>query len=105
MARNHIQKILEDLEDEFAGELLRDAANLIRKFQTTLISVAQCQNGIASHQAQEVLQETGHCYHFNQTYRAESVVRSDLGCASPVHGTWHCSDCGGESSEKLVPYQ
>lgn len=81
------------------------AANTLRKFQSALISIALCQGAVPSHQAQKILEDTGHCYHFNQKYRAEVTVRTDSGHATAPIGSWHCPDCDESESERLVPYR
>jgi len=68
------------------------AANSLRKFRDTLISIANCQAGIASHAAEVALTDTGLCAHVNQVYRAGP-------------GFWCCRDCEKESGEKMVPFQ
>ena len=73
-----------------AAEIRRVAVQL-KLFRDTLIKIAQCQNGMASHQAQEVLKETGHCYHGNQTYYS-NIDRHQ------------CHDCGRARPDRLVPY-
>lgn len=72
------------------------ASNCLRRYRDTLISIANCQNGIASHQAQGALTSTGHCSHFNNTYRAQLSGKANA---------WFCSDCGRASPERLVPFE
>lgn len=74
------------------GIQLQITANTLRRFRDTLISIANCRNGVASHQAQAALIETGECAHFNSTYTLDAMDESKTG--------WHCNDCGKESAER-----
>jgi len=77
---------------------LQLTANCLRRFRDTLISIANCQAGIASHAAQDALTKTGHCSHFNSVYRAgPGPNESD--------GVWFCHDCKKESDIRLMPFK
>ncbi len=76
---------------------LQITANTLRRFRDTLISIANCRNGIASHQAQAVLIETGECAHFNSTYTLDVMDESKTG--------WECPDCGKESAERIGAFE
>ncbi len=88
---------LGDPEDADAIAAMRDVAKYIGLFRDTLMSIAQNQNGIPAHQAQDVLQEAGLCYHHTSVFRVAHPPLMD--------DTWHCQDCGRIDSKALVPYQ
>lgn len=73
---------------------LQIAANTLRRFRDTLISIANCQNSIASDRAHAVLIETGECAHFNAVYHHNAE-----------HPQWVCHDCGRESDERIGPFE
>ncbi len=85
------------------GTRLQLTATVLEKFRDTLISIAQCQGDIASHQAQDVLKEAGYCYHEPQTYRADPI--DDAYQPADMPGRWTCGDCGKSNIHRLVPYR
>jgi hypothetical protein len=76
---------------------LQIAANTLRQFRDTLISIANCQHGGERMQAQDVLIETGECAHFNSVYG----YHKGRGKSSK----WVCRDCGRETDERLGPFE
>ncbi len=110
MERN-TEELIKELDDETnwfiecrskdlqeVGLRYRATANVLRQFRDTLISIALCQNGVPSHQAQESLKNAGYCYHFNSVYR----YREEKGHEG---STWICHDCQTESDKRPVPYR
>lgn len=79
------------------GARLTLTAALLTSFRDTLISIALCQNGVPTHQAQDTLKKAGYCYHFNSIYHA--AVDND------GTGSWHCSDCDTTSRDRPVAYR
>lgn len=83
---------------DVGGELASQCtANRLRQFRDTLISIANCRNGVASHQAQATLIETGECAHFNSVYH----YRGEDGDES----AWRCHDCDRESINRLGAFE
>lgn len=74
---------------------LQITANTLRRFRDTLISIANCRNGMASHQAQDALIETGECAHFNSVFH----FRGD------GNGKYVCHDCNRESDERIGAFE
>ena len=114
MARNNetyqLESLLEELDEQvcaldeadnpgtsFEGLRLSVTLSYIRQLRDTLISIATCQNGMPSHQAQSVLEETGYCYHFNaERHEAIEGTRTEA---------WVCHDCGRIDSTRLRPFR
>ena len=70
-------------------------ANCLRRYRDTLISIANCQGGVASHQAQDALVMTGHCGHFNRVFYSRNGLKD----------YWHCRDCDKKTDELMVPFE
>lgn len=75
---------------------LQLTANCLRKFRDTLISIANCQAGVASHTAKKTLIETGHCAHESSKF----VVHNEAQTSK-----WQCLACDKESDERLMPFE
>ncbi len=71
-------------------------ANCLRRFRDTLISIANCQVGIASHKASTDLLETGHCAHESCKFESDADAKISL---------WPCLNCGKESDQCLMPFE
>ena len=77
------------------------AAATLRSFRDTLISIAQNQGPIPSHQAQDVLTKAGYCGHFNQIFRVENKTYLD---AIGEGKYYFCPDCDLRNKNKMVPF-
>ncbi len=90
---------LGEVEDRTAREVATKSAltvQTLRAFRDTLISIARCQNGLASHQAQDVLKELGYCDHSKAVFHAAPTRDFPEG--------WYCADCDKTFTDRLVPY-
>lgn len=75
---------------------LQLTANCLRRFRDTLISIANCQAGIASHTARKDLLDTGHCAHDSCKFESDAKAKTSF---------WSCLNCKKESDERLVPFE
>lgn len=78
------------------GLRLQVTANCLRRYRDTLISIANCQAGVASHTAKKDLIETGHCEHESSKFESNQEEKTRR---------WTCLICGKESDERLVPFE
>lgn len=72
-------------------------ANVLTRWRDCLILIAECQGGVASHQAQEALKAYGYCNHSRAIYHDTQITARITG--------WTCPDCGRIDGERLVAYK
>lgn len=111
MTENKLSKMIEELKRQASAErmtgapghnefelLFDSAASVLTNFRDTLISIANCQGPVPSHQARDVLEGAGLCAHTGSVYRAPSnLLRAE--------GKHICHKCGQTDSVQLVPFQ
>lgn len=78
------------------GEKYRYGGKALELFRDTLISIANCEHGLASTQAQNILDEAGLCGHVGSVYRAATA---------DTMGIHICHNCGVTGRKLLVPYR
>lgn len=81
-------------EHELEAIRIQCTANVVRQFRDCLISIANCQAGVASHAAKDALTATGHCAHECCKFEADTEASK-----------WTCLICERESDERLMPFE
>lgn len=81
------------------GMRMQFAVNTLTNFRDTLISIANCQGAIPSHQARDVLIQAGLCDHGGLVYSTADV--RDRKRVAP----FVCHKCGLSGDERPVPFQ